>query len=79
MQASNRLLEYGLENAEKTVLNVVDMSVPIAVKFGEPINRIDSIMCKSLDIVEHNIPIVTYTPHMVSDSVQGEGLNISPK
>lgn len=63
---SNRVIGYSLESAEKTVLNVADLSVPLIIKFEDPINRIDDIMCKSLDVVEHNIPMVTYTPEEVS-------------
>lgn len=47
-------------------MNVVDLSVPLVIKFEDPINRIDDLMCKSLDVVEHNIPMVTYTPEEVS-------------
>jgi len=63
---SNRVIGYSLESAEKTVLSVVDMSVPLVIKFEDPINRIDDIMCKSLDVVEQNVPMVTYTPEEVS-------------
>jgi len=63
---SNKIITYSLESAEKTVLNVMDMSVPLVIKFEDPINRIDDIMCKSLDVVEQNVPMVTYTPEEVS-------------
>ncbi|VVC42496.1 Hypothetical protein CINCED_3A005291 [Cinara cedri] len=65
VKSSNRIIEYSLDNAEKTVLSVVDISTPIVVKFEDPINKIDEIMCKSLDIVEHNVPMVTYTPEEI--------------
>ncbi|XP_025412300.1 lipid storage droplets surface-binding protein 1 [Sipha flava] len=65
VKTSNKIIEYSLDNAEKTVLNVVDLSVPLVIKFEEPINRIDDLMCKSLDVVEHNIPMVTYTPEEI--------------
>jgi len=63
---SNRVIGYSLESAEKTALSVVDLSVPLVIKFEDPINRIDDIMCKSLDIVEQNVPMITYTPEEVS-------------
>jgi len=65
VKMSNRVIGYSLESAEKTVLSVVDMSVPLVIKFEDPINRIDDIMCKSLDIVEQNVPMVTYTPEEI--------------
>ncbi|XP_060880920.1 lipid storage droplets surface-binding protein 1 isoform X2 [Metopolophium dirhodum] len=65
VKMSNRVIGYSLESAEKTVLSVVDMSVPLVIKFEDPINRIDDIMCKSLDVVEHNVPMVTYTPEEI--------------
>lgn len=67
-QSSNRFIGYSLNNAEKTVLSVVDISTPIVVKFEDPINKIDSLMCKSLDLVEYNVPMVTYTPEEVSNN-----------
>lgn len=66
-QSSNRLIEYSFENAEKTVWSVVDLTVPLVTKLEDPINKIDDLMCKSLDIVVENVPIVTYTPEEVSD------------
>lgn len=65
VKSSNKIIGFSLDNAEKTVLNMVDLTVPIVIKLEDPINRIDDIMCKSLDIVEHNIPIVTYTPEEI--------------
>lgn len=65
VKMSNRVIGYSLESAEKTVLSVVDMSVPLVIKFEDPINRIDDIMCKSLDVVEQNVPMVTYTPEEI--------------
>ncbi|CAI6369041.1 unnamed protein product [Macrosiphum euphorbiae] len=65
VKMSNRVIGYSLESAEKTVLSVADMSVPLVIKFEDPINRIDDIMCKSLDVVEYNIPMVTYTPEEI--------------
>lgn len=59
-------MEYSLGNAEKTVLNVVDITAPIVIKFEDPINRIDDFMCKSLDVVVQKVPIVTYTPEEVN-------------
>lgn len=66
LQTSNKVIEYSLDNAEKTVLGVVEFSTPLVIKFEDPINKIDDLMCKSLDIVEQNVPIVTYTPEEVS-------------
>ncbi|XP_015375606.1 PREDICTED: lipid storage droplets surface-binding protein 1 [Diuraphis noxia] len=65
VKMSNRVIGYSLESAEKTALSVVDLSVPLVIKLEDPINRIDDIMCKSLDIVEQNIPMITYTPEEI--------------
>lgn len=65
LQSSNKVIECSLQNAEKTVWTVVDLSIPIVTKFEDPINKIDDLMCKSLDLVEQNAPIVTYTPEEV--------------
>lgn len=60
------MVGYALENAENAARNVVHACAPLAVMFGEPINRIDDVLCKSLAVVEQNIPFVTYTPRKVS-------------
>lgn len=65
VKTSNRIFKYSLENAEKTLFAVADMYVPIVIKLEDPINKIDDLMCKSLDIVEHNFPIITYTPEEI--------------
>ncbi|XP_050428274.1 lipid storage droplets surface-binding protein 1-like isoform X2 [Adelges cooleyi] len=61
----NRVFEYGFGNAENTVWTVVDLSVPLVAKLEDPINKIDEIMCKSLDVVEQNVPFITYTPEEI--------------
>lgn len=72
VKSSNRIIGYSLENAEKTVLTVYDMSVPIIIKLEDPINKIDDLMCKSLDIVVHNAPFVTYTPEEMYYTVKAK-------
>lgn len=69
LQSSNRVIGFSLNQTEKTVLGVIDLTVPLVIKLENPINKIDDIMCKSLDIVEENLPIITYTPEEVSGVV----------
>jgi len=62
---SSAIIAYGLNNVEKTAMNVVDLSMPFVNKFEDPINKIDKFMCKSLDIIEENVPMVNYSPEEV--------------
>lgn len=63
---NNRLFSWYFETAEATISAAYETIQP-AVKLFEPsIQRLDNVMCKSLDILEQRIPLVYLPPEMVS-------------
>lgn len=66
IKRSNTLFNWYFSTAEATLWAAVD-SIRPAVRLVEgPLNKIDNIMCKSLDIVERRVPIVYLPPQVVS-------------
>jgi len=64
---NNRLFSWYFETAEATISAAYETIQP-AVKLFEPsIQRLDNVMCKSLDILEQRIPLVYLPPEMVSN------------
>ncbi|XP_017040151.1 lipid storage droplets surface-binding protein 1 isoform X1 [Drosophila ficusphila] len=62
---NNRLFSWYFETAEATISAAYDTVQP-AVKLFEPsIRRLDTVMCKSLDILEQRIPLVYLPPEMM--------------
>ncbi|XP_043652111.1 lipid storage droplets surface-binding protein 1 isoform X3 [Drosophila teissieri] len=61
---NNRLFSWYFETAEATITAAYETIQP-AVKLFEPsIQRLDNVMCKSLDILEQRIPLVYLPPEM---------------
>ncbi|EDW43378.1 lipid storage droplets surface-binding protein 1 isoform X2 [Drosophila sechellia] len=62
---NNRLFSWYFETAEATISAAYETIQP-AVKLFEPsIQRLDNVMCKSLDILEQRIPLVYLPPEMM--------------
>ena len=66
VQNSNSLVSWGLNTAESTVQAAFETTLPAVVALERPIAIVDSLLCKSLDIVEERIPVVTLPPALVS-------------
>lgn len=64
-QTSNGTVARGLDTAEKTAMTVAGLSGPFVNNFGDHIDKIDQLMCKSLDAVERNVPMVSRSPREV--------------
>lgn len=65
-QQRNGLFTWSLNTAEGVIFAAVETVRP-AVKIIEgPLQRIDQILCNSLDIVEQRVPSVYLPPQMVS-------------
>lgn len=70
IKKQNVLFNWSLETAEGVFFTIVD-SVGPAVKIIEgPLNRIDQLLCTSLDIVEQRVPQVYLPPESVSENVR---------
>jgi hypothetical protein len=66
VQKSNSLVSWGLNTAESTVQAALQTTLPAVIVLERPIAIVDSLLCKSLDIVEERIPVVTLPPALVS-------------
>lgn len=66
LQKSNSLVSWGLNTAESSVQVALETTLPAVIVLERPITLIDSLLCKSLDVVEERVPVVTLPPHMVS-------------
>jgi len=66
VQKSNSLVSWGLNTAESTVQSAFETTLPAVIALERPIAIVDSLLCKSLDIVEERVPVVTLPPALVS-------------
>jgi hypothetical protein len=66
MQKSNSLVSWGLNTAESSVQLALETTLPAVIVLERPIALIDSLLCKSLDVVEERVPVVTLPPYQVS-------------
>ena len=66
VQKSNSLVGWGLNTAESTVHSALQTTLPAVIVLERPIAIVDSLLCRSLDIVEERIPVVTLPPALVS-------------
>lgn len=62
---SNGLVNWTLAQAENTFFSVVDSAAPAVVLFQGPLNQVDKIVCKTLDLVEQKIPSINLPPEMI--------------
>jgi len=71
-QKSNSLVSWGLNTAESSVQAALQTTLHAVIVMERPIAVIDSILCKSLDIVEERVPLVTLPPGQVSIELKPE-------
>uniref|UniRef100_A0A1L8DZ84 Putative lipid storage droplets surface-binding protein 1 n=1 Tax=Nyssomyia neivai TaxID=330878 RepID=A0A1L8DZ84_9DIPT len=64
IKRSNTLFNWYFNTAEATLWAAVDSIKPAARIVEGPLNKIDNLMCKSLDIVEQRVPIVYLPPQV---------------
>lgn len=63
---SNRLFNWYFETAEYTILSAYESVQPAVKLFEAPLKRLDTVMCKSLDILEQRAPLMYLPPELVS-------------
>lgn len=63
---SSRLLNWYFETAEYTIQSAYESVQPAMKLFEVPLKRLDTVMCKSLDILEQRAPLVYLPPELVS-------------
>ncbi|XP_018321261.1 lipid storage droplets surface-binding protein 1 isoform X2 [Agrilus planipennis] len=65
IKTSNSVVHWAIDQAETTIFNVVDSALPAAVLFEGPLQTVDTVLCKSLDIVEERYPSVKLPPEVM--------------
>ncbi|XP_041766382.1 lipid storage droplets surface-binding protein 1 isoform X1 [Anopheles merus] len=65
VKTSNGLLTWGFETAESLTYALIDSLRPATKMIQGPLHQLDSIMCKSLDLVEQKVPSMYLPPEMV--------------
>jgi len=76
IKKSNSLVSWGLTTAESTVQAAFETTLPAVVALERPIAVVDSLLCKSLDIVEERIPVVTLPPALIYENTKEYVSNI---
>ncbi|XP_966587.1 lipid storage droplets surface-binding protein 1 [Tribolium castaneum] len=65
IKKSNNLVYWTLQQAESSLQTCVETALPTIALFETPISSIDKILCKGLDVVEHQIPSIGLPPEMI--------------
>lgn len=65
LQKSNALFDWSLDRAETALLGVVDTLRPGFHLFEGTISQFDSLLCKSLDLMEQKVPNLYLPPTMI--------------
>ncbi|XP_040156772.1 lipid storage droplets surface-binding protein 1 isoform X2 [Anopheles arabiensis] len=65
VKTSNGLLTWGFETAESLTYALIDSLRPATKMIQGPLHQLDSIMCKSLDLVEQKVPSMYLPPEMM--------------
>lgn len=65
VKTSNGLLTWGFETAESLTYALIDSLRPATKMIEGPLHQLDSIMCKSLDLVEQKVPSMYLPPEMM--------------
>lgn len=63
----NPVLEWGLGTAEGAVRSSLGRSLSLLGPFSGPLSVVDALLCRGLDMVEYNVPIITLPPELVSN------------
>ncbi|GLV42167.1 Lipid storage droplet-1 [Carabus blaptoides fortunei] len=66
LKNSNSLVQWTLGTAEVSFNTALEVALPPTVAvFGGPINTIDKLLCKSLDVVEKSVPNIHLPPQVM--------------
>ena len=62
-------MKWSLKPAEVGVWIAVESTLPLVTLFDKPVHAVDYVVCCSLDIIEKNLPGITYPPEVVSKHI----------
>ncbi|XP_034239195.1 lipid storage droplets surface-binding protein 1-like isoform X3 [Thrips palmi] len=61
----NPVVQWGLGTAEGAVKSSIGRSLSLLGPLSGPLAVVDSILCRGLDVVEHNVPIIHMPPELL--------------
>ncbi|XP_052119934.1 lipid storage droplets surface-binding protein 1 isoform X3 [Frankliniella occidentalis] len=61
----NPVVQWGLGTAEGAVLSSLGRSLSLLGPLSGPLSVVDAILCRGLDMVEYNVPIITLPPELM--------------
>uniref|UniRef100_A0A1B6MKK6 Lipid storage droplets surface-binding protein 1 n=2 Tax=Graphocephala atropunctata TaxID=36148 RepID=A0A1B6MKK6_9HEMI len=65
LKKSSFLIRLSVLPAETGVWLAVGTAMPVVNLFEKPVSAVDNIVCKGLDVIEANLPVVNYPPEVV--------------
>lgn len=76
IKKSNSLVSWGLNTAEASLQVALETTLPAVTVLERPITLLDTLLCKSLDIVEERVPLVTLPPGQIYENTKEYVSNI---
>jgi len=67
---SSPVVKSLMTTAEKSISYAAQRSKPVLEKFNKPILAADGLACRTLDIVEQKIPLITKTPDEITEETK---------
>ncbi|KAJ1528785.1 hypothetical protein ONE63_007166 [Megalurothrips usitatus] len=64
----NPVFQWSLGTAEGAVRSSLERSLSLLGPLSGPISVVDSILCRGLDMVEYNVPIITLPPELLMNA-----------
>ncbi|KAJ9578809.1 hypothetical protein L9F63_004959 [Diploptera punctata] len=71
IKKSNSLVNWGLGTAESSVQLALEHTLPAVIILERPIALFDTLLCRSLDMVEERVPAVTLPPNQLLEKSKG--------
>lgn len=65
LKESNKLVNFTLTNAEKSVSFVAEQAKPVVRKFEKQIQAVDTLACRGLGTLEEKVPLITKRPEQI--------------
>lgn len=62
IRESNSFIRWYMSLGEKSLATGVQLALPAVLLFETPIHQLDKFLCKSLDVVEKNVPSINLPP-----------------
>ncbi|CAH1176400.1 unnamed protein product [Phaedon cochleariae] len=65
LKDSNSMVHWTFDTAESSIHTILEAASPAIILLEGPINSLDKVVCRSLDIVEQAVPSINLPPEMI--------------